>query len=100
MSSSANVKLRYEKCLGIWGNASDRGQTVEEWVAEQKNKNADISFRFIDGASHAIFNGRDINSLVRATPSGIKLNWTTGAKPGVADKLFDELLTVIRLDKR
>jgi hypothetical protein len=21
MSSSANVKLRYEKCLGIWGNA-------------------------------------------------------------------------------
>jgi dienelactone hydrolase len=78
----------------------DRGQTVEEWVVEQKNKNADISLKFIDGASHAIFNGRDINSLVRATPSGIKLYWTTGAKPGVADKLFDDLLTVIRLDKK
>ncbi len=23
MSSSASVKLRYEKCLGIWGNAID-----------------------------------------------------------------------------
>jgi dienelactone hydrolase len=88
------------KCNYSTWTRGDRGQTVEEWVAEQKNKNADISFRFIDGASHAIFNGRDINSLVRATPSGIKLNWTTGAKPGVADKLFDELLAVIRLDKR
>ena len=88
------------KCNYSTWTRGDRGQTVEEWVAEQKNKNADISFRFIDGASHAIFNGRDINSLVRTTPSGIKLYWTTGAKPGVADKLFDELLAVIRLDKR
>ena len=88
------------KCNYSTWTRGDRGQTVEEWVAEQKNKNADISFRFIDGASHAIFNGRDINSLVRATPSGIKLYWTTGAKPGVADKLFDELLAVIRLDKK
>ena len=23
MSSSANVKLRYEKCLQVWGNAID-----------------------------------------------------------------------------
>jgi dienelactone hydrolase len=88
------------KCNYSTWTRGDRGQTVEEWVAEQKNKNADISLKFIDGASHAIFNGRDINSLVRATPSGIKLYWTTGAKPGVADKLFDDLLTVIRLDKK
>jgi hypothetical protein len=29
MSSSANVKLRYEKCLGIWGNA--KALTISEY---------------------------------------------------------------------
>ena len=87
------------KCNYVTWTRGDRGQTVEEWVDEQKAKKADITFKFIDNASHGIFNGRDINSLVRATPSGIKLNWTTGAKPGVADKIFDDLLSVINAGK-
>ena len=80
---------------GTWTRA-EKGQTVEEWVNEQTKNGANISFRFIDNAAHGIFNGRDINSLVRATPSGIKLHWTTGSRPGVADRLFDELLTMTR----
>lgn len=84
------------KCNYTTWTRNERGQTVEEWVEEQKGKGANITFRFIEGASHAIFNGKDISTLVRATPSGIKLYWTTGAKPGVADKLFDELIEVIR----
>jgi hypothetical protein len=94
MPASNTAKCNYT----TWARG-DRGQTVEEWVAEQKTKKADITFKFIDNASHAIFNGRDINSLVRATPSGIKLFWTTGAKPGVADKLFDDLLRMINAAK-
>lgn len=85
-----------EKCNYTTWKRGDRAQTVEEWADEQKAKGADITFRLIDGASHAIFNGKDITSLVRATPSGIKLYWTTGAKPGVADKLFAELLETIK----
>lgn len=85
-----------DRCNYTTWTRIERGQTVEEWVTDQKSKGADITFRFIDGASHAIFNGKDITSLVRATPSGIKLYWTTGAKPGVADKLFEELLETIK----
>lgn len=85
-----------EKCNYTTWKRGDRAQTVEEWADEQKAKGADIAFRLIDGASHAIFNGKDVTSLVRATPSGIKLYWTTGAKPGVADKLFSELLETIK----
>lgn len=84
------------KCNYTTWTRNERGQTVEEWVEEQKGKGANITFRFIEGASHAIFNGKDISTLVRATPSGIKLYWTTGSKPGVADKLFDELIEVIK----
>ena len=29
MSSSGSVKLRYEKCLGIWGNASSQTSLIE-----------------------------------------------------------------------
>lgn len=75
---------------------NERGQTVQEWVEAQKRKGAEITFRLVDGAAHAIFNGKDITTLVRATPSGIKLHWITGAKPGVADQLFEELLEIIR----
>jgi hypothetical protein len=95
MPASNTAKCNYT----TWARG-DRGQTVEEWVDEQKTKKSDITFKFIDNASHAIFNGRDINSLVRATPSGIKLYWTTGAKPGVADKVFDDLMLVINAGKR
>ena len=50
--------------------------------------------KFVTGAAHGIFNGRDINSAIRATPSGIKLHMTTGSQSGVADKLFDEILAL------
>lgn len=81
-----------EGCNYTTWTRTERGQTVEEWVDEQKAQGAEVTFRLIEGASHAIFNGKDITSTVRATPSGIKLYWTTGAKPGVADKLFGEIL--------
>jgi dienelactone hydrolase len=94
MPASNTAKCNYS----TWARG-DRGKTVEEWVDEQKTKKADITFKLIDNASHGIFNGRDINSLVRATPSGIKLYWTTGAKPGVADQLFADLLLLINKGK-
>lgn len=85
-----------DRCNYSTWKRGQRGQTVEEWVDAQKKIGANITFKLVDGAAHGIFNGRDINSLVRATPSGIKLYWTTGAKPGVADKLFEEILSIIR----
>jgi len=69
-----------------------QGQTVEEYVDEQKKKGAPITFELVEGAAHGIFNGRRIDTVVRATPSGIKLYLTTGSGPGVADTLFQRLL--------
>lgn len=85
-----------EKCNYTTWTQRERGQTVEEWVEEQKSKGANITFKFIEGASHAIFNGKDMTTLVRSSPSGIKIYWTTGAKPGVPDQLFEDILKTIK----
>lgn len=85
-----------ERCNYLTWKWGQRGQTVEEWVEAQSKKGAVISLKFVSGAAHGIFNGRDINSTVRASPSGIKIHMTTGSQPGVADKLFDEILALSR----
>lgn len=73
-----------------------RTQTVEEYIEEQKEKGANIHFRLVEGAGHGMFNGRDIETGTRTTPSGIKFFSTSGAKPGVADKAFKDVLTLIQ----
>jgi uncharacterized caspase-like protein len=47
LSSSASVKLRYEKCLGFWGNASEATRVFEKSVAS-----ADVALIFYAG--HAV----------------------------------------------
>lgn len=80
-----------QNCNYLRLTKGQRGQTVEEWTAEQKSRGAQISFKLVEQAAHGIFNGRDINSVISATPSGIRLYLTTGSRPGVADRLFEEL---------
>ena len=72
------------------------GQTVEEYIESQKRLGAPITYKLIPGAGHGIFNGRNIQTVIRSTPSGIKLYMTTGAQAGVADQLFKELLAEMR----
>ena len=73
-----------------------RTQSVEDWVGEQKNKGTHITFQFIEGAGHAMFNGRFIETATRSTPSGIKFYSTTGSQIGVADKAFQDVLGMIK----
>lgn len=89
VGNAANCNyFKYEK--------GQRTQSVEDWVGEQKSKGADITFSFIEGAGHAMFNGRNIETAVRSTPSGIKFYSTTGAQAGVADKAFQDVLGMIK----
>ena len=73
-----------------------RTQSVEDWVGEQKNKGTHITFQFIEGAGHAMFNGRFIETATRSTPSGIKFYSTTGSQIGVADRAFQDVLGMIK----
>ena len=73
-----------------------RTQSVEDWIGEQKNKGANITFQFIEGAAHAMFNGRFIETTTRSTPSGIKFYSTTGSQLGVPDKAFQEVMGMLK----
>lgn len=73
-----------------------RTQSVEDWIGEQKNKGANITFQFVEGAGHAMFNGRFIETATRSTPSGIKFYSTTGSQLGVPDKAFQNVLGMIK----
>jgi hypothetical protein len=50
----------------------------------------------VDGAGHGIFNGKRIETSTLSTPSGIKFYSTTGALPEVADKVFQDVLNMLR----
>lgn len=73
-----------------------RTQTVEDYVDEQKRKGAPISLQFFEGAGHGIFNGRDIETGSRVTPSGIRFYTTVGARAGVADQVFQDVLARLK----
>lgn len=89
MGNAANCNhTRYER--------GQTTQTVEDYVAVQKSKGANISLNFIDDAGHAIFNGRNIETTTHRTPSGIRFYSTLGSKPGVADKAFHDLLDALK----
>lgn len=65
-------------------------------MCQLRQRGAAITFEFVDGAAHGIFNERRVSSTVRSTPSGIRLHMTTEADPGVPDRLFERLLSRIR----
>ena len=89
MGNAANCNyFKYER--------GQRAQTVEDWVEEQKKKRANITFDLIEGAGHGMFNGKNIETAIRSTPSGIKFYSTTGSQALVSDKVFQNLLEMIK----
>ena len=83
-------------CNYFKNERGQRTQTVEDWVGEQKSKGANITFQLIEGAGHAMFNGRFIETTTRSTPSGIKFYSTTGSQLGVPDKAFQEVMGMLK----
>lgn len=89
--ASESVNCSYSKF-----ERGQRTQAVEDWVEEQKKKGATITFSLIEGAGHGIFDGNSIETATRSTPSGIKIYSTTGTQAGVADKVFQNVLEMIK----
>ena len=77
----------------IWGS---RAQSVSEYVTQQQKAGSEVSLVFFDDAAHAIFNGKNIDTQIRTTPSGIKFYSSLGSKSGVADKVFEDILLQLK----
>ena len=97
LGNAANCNYSiYAQGANIKTILAKRSPSVEEYVDDQKKKGAMISINLFDGAAHAIFRGTDIESETLVSASGVKFYKSLGSKPGVADKVFQEMLAAIK----